>query len=54
MRLVAMNDTEILTNLLYFLLYRFLSGDVRARGSEGGMVRVWILELSSTNIATHI
>ena len=50
MGLVVINDTETLIGLLYFLFDRFLSGDVRVRGSRGGGggVRVRILEVSST------
>lgn len=44
----SLHYSEILIGPLFFLLDRFLWGDVRVRGSEGGMARVSILELSST------
>jgi hypothetical protein len=39
---------EMLSGLQRFLQDRFLRGEIRILGSEGGGVRVRILELSST------
>lgn len=46
----CISTSEIFIGLLHFLQDRFLSVDVRVRvhGSEGGRVRVRILEISPT------